>query len=94
MGPVDGHNIPALCKVLKEAQKLDHAVLVHVLTKKGKGYEPAEKNPAHFHGVSPFDIKTGKPLAEKKYLYRCIFQETVPVRRNTSGAGSCDCGHA
>ena len=67
LGPVDGHNIPALCKVLKEAQKLDHAVLVHVLTKKGKGYEPAEKNPAHFHGVSPFDIKTGKPLAEKKY---------------------------
>ena len=51
LGPVDGHNIPALCKVLKEAQKLDHAVLVHVLTKKGKGYEPAEKNPAHFHGV-------------------------------------------
>ena len=78
LGPVDGHNIPALCKVLKEAQKLDHAVLVHVLTKKGKGYEPAEKNPAHFHGVSPFDIKTGKPLAEKKYpTYTEVFSKKL-----------------
>ena len=78
LGPVDGHNIPALCKVLKEAQKLDHAVLIHVLTKKGKGYEPAEKNPAHFHGVSPFDIKTGKPLAEKKYpTYTDVFSKKL-----------------
>ena len=78
LGSVDGHNIPALCKVLKEAQKLDHAVLVHVLTKKGKGYEPAEKNPAHFHGVSPFDIKTGKPLAEKKYpTYTDVFSKKL-----------------
>lgn len=78
LGPVDGHNIPALCKVLKEAQKLDHAVLVHVLTKKGKGYEPAEKNPAHFHGVSPFDIKIGKPLAEKKYpTYTDVFSKKL-----------------
>ena len=78
LGPVDGHNIPALCKVLKEAQKLDHAVLVHVLTKKGKGYEPAEKNPAHFHGVSPFDIKTGNPLAEKKYpTYTDVFSKKL-----------------
>ena len=78
LGPVDGHNIPALCKVLKEAQKLDHAVLVHVFTKKGKGYEPAEKNPAHFHGVSPFDIKTGKPLAEKKYpTYTDVFSKKL-----------------
>lgn len=78
LGPVDGHNIPALCKVLKEAQKLDHAVLVHVLTKKGKDYEPAEKNPAHFHGVSPFDIKTGKPLAEKKYpTYTDVFSKKL-----------------
>lgn len=78
LGPVDGHNIPALCKVLKEVQKLDHAVLVHVITKKGKGYEPAEKNPAHFHGVSPFDIKTGKPLAEKKYpTYTDVFSKKL-----------------
>lgn len=78
LGPVDGHNIPALCKVFKEAQKLDHAVLVHVLTKKGKGYGPAEKNPAAFHGVSPFDIKTGKPVAEKKYpTYTDVFSKKL-----------------
>ena len=78
LGPVDGHNIPELCKVLREAQKLDHAVLVHVLTKKGKGYVPAEKNPAAFHGVSPFDIKTGKPLAEKKYpTYTDVFSKKL-----------------
>lgn len=78
LGPVDGHNIPALCKVFKEAQKLDHAVLVHVLTKKGKGYEPAEKNPAAFHGVNPFDIKTGRPVAEKKYpTYTDVFSKKL-----------------
>ena len=78
LGPVDGHNIQALCKVFKEAQKLDYAVLVHVLTKKGKGYEPAEKNPAAFHGVSPFDIKTGRPVAEKKYpTYTDVFSKKL-----------------
>lgn len=78
LGPVDGHNIPELCKVFREAQKLDHAVLVHVLTKKGKGYVPAEKNPAAFHGVSPFDIKTGKPLAEKIYpTYTDVFSKKL-----------------
>ena len=78
LGPVDGHNIQALCKVFKEAQKLDHAVLVHVKTKKGKGYEPAEKNPAAFHGVSPFDIKTGRPVAEKKYpTYTDVFSKKL-----------------
>ena len=78
LGPVDGHNIQALCKVFKEAQKLDHAVLVHVLTKKGKGYESAEKNPAAFHGVSPFDIKTGRPVAEKKYpTYTDVFSKKL-----------------
>ena len=66
LGPVDGHNIPALCKVLKEAKKLDHAVLIHVITKKGKGYKPAEKNPSIFHGGGPFDIATGKENGKKK----------------------------
>ncbi len=67
LGPVDGHNISQLCKVFREAKKLDHAVLVHVLTKKGKGYKPAEKNPSRFHGVDPFDVTTGKSLKEKQY---------------------------
>ncbi len=66
LGPVDGHNIKELCKVFREAKKVDHAVLIHVRTKKGKGYEPAEKNPSRFHGIAPFDIATGKPKAEKK----------------------------
>ena len=61
LGPVDGHDIRKLVKVLKEAKRVDHAVLVHVLTKKGKGYPPAEENPAKFHGTGPFDIKTGEP---------------------------------
>ena len=62
LGPVDGHDIRKLVKVLKEAKRVDHAVLVHVLTKKGKGYPPAEENPAKFHGTGPFDIKTGEPI--------------------------------
>ena len=61
LGPVDGHDIRKQVKVLKEAKRVDHAVLVHVLTKKGKGYPPAEENPAKFHGTGPFDIKTGEP---------------------------------
>ena len=78
LGPVDGHNVQALCKVLREAQKLDHSVLVHVMTKKGKGYGPAEKNPSRFHGVEPFDIATGKPLAEKKYpSYTQVFSRKL-----------------
>ena len=78
LGPVDGHNIPAQCKVLREAQKLDHAVLVHVITKKGKGYRPAEKNPSHFHGVGPFDVDTGKPLSEQKNpSYTDVFSRKI-----------------
>ncbi len=66
LGPVDGHNLKQLRRVLQEARKLDHAVLVHVLTKKGKGYPPAEENPSTFHGVDPFFIDTGKPKNPKK----------------------------
>lgn len=78
LGPVDGHNVQALCKVLKEAQKLDHSVLVHVLTRKGKGYGPAEKYPSRFHGVDPFDIATGKPLKEKQYpSYTQVFSRKI-----------------
>ena len=67
LGPVDGHNVPELVRTLKEAKRVRHAVLVHVITKKGKGYAPAEKNPARFHGVDPFDIATGQPLKKKQY---------------------------
>ena len=64
LGPVDGHDIRKLVKVLNEAKRVDHAVLVHVITEKGKGYRPAEENPSRFHGTGPFDIRTGEP-AEK-----------------------------
>ena len=78
LGPVDGHNIPAMCKVFREAQKLDHSVLVHVITKKGKGYRPAEKNPSQFHGVGPFDVETGKPLSKQQYpSYTDVFSRKI-----------------
>ncbi len=66
LGPVDGHDIKKLYRTFKEAQKMDHAVLVHVLTKKGKGYAPAEKMPSKFHGVSPFDVTTGEAISVKE----------------------------
>lgn len=78
LGPVDGHDVKAMVKIFREARKMDHAVLVHVLTKKGKGYGPAEKNPARFHGVEPFDIDTGKPLKEKIYpSYTDVFSKEL-----------------
>ncbi|MBQ4145922.1 MAG: 1-deoxy-D-xylulose-5-phosphate synthase [Clostridia bacterium] len=62
LGPVDGHNIESLKVVLNEAKKLNEPVLVHVCTKKGKGYLPAERNPEYFHGISSFNSQTGRPL--------------------------------
>ncbi|MCQ2542051.1 MAG: 1-deoxy-D-xylulose-5-phosphate synthase [Lachnospiraceae bacterium] len=61
LGPVDGHDIGAMTKVLAEAKRMKRGVVVHVLTQKGKGYGPAEKHPARFHGAEPFDVKTGLP---------------------------------
>jgi len=65
IGPIDGHDLPMLLETLESLKKFDDAVLIHVLTKKGKGYKPAEDNPALFHGVGPFDIETGKVLKGK-----------------------------
>lgn len=62
LGPVDGHDIRSLVTILREASKINRSVLIHVKTKKGRGYGPAEKHPDVFHGVGPFDIVTGKPL--------------------------------
>lgn len=64
-GPVDGHDLNAMVRIIKEAKNIDRAVLIHVLTKKGKGYAPAEKNPERFHGIDPFDIETGKSKKKK-----------------------------
>lgn len=62
LGPVDGHNIKAMRNAIREAKRFKRAVLIHVLTKKGKGFAPAEKHPARFHGTEPFDVTNGVPL--------------------------------
>ena len=77
LGPVDGHNIEQLESLLKISKQLDGPVIIHVLTKKGKGYEIAEKNPDRFHATGPFDIKTGKSKKEKKADYSKIMGETL-----------------
>ncbi len=64
LGPVDGHDLPGLLEILQAAKKIDGPVMVHVLTKKGKGYKPAEESPNKFHGTGPFDIATGKKITK------------------------------
>lgn len=78
LGPVDGHDIRKLYKTFQEAKRVDHAVLVHVLTKKGKGYGPAEENPSRFHGIVPFDIETGEAKEKSsKDSYTDIFSKVL-----------------
>lgn len=78
LGPVDGHDISAMRRVFNEAKRVKGAVLVHVLTKKGCGYEPAEKNPARFHGTDPFIIETGLPKKKKeKPNYTDVFSTSM-----------------
>ncbi len=80
LGPVDGHNIDDMAKAFKEAKRCKSAVLVHVLTQKGKGFEPAQRHPARFHGAEPFDVVTGIPINfKKKANYTDIFS-TVMVK--------------
>ncbi len=80
LGPVDGHDVNGLIKVLREAKRCKTAVLVHVLTQKGKGYEPAERHQARFHGAEPFDIETGVPKKMKtKANYTDVFS-TVMIK--------------
>ena len=77
LGPVDGHNIEQLENILNLSKELDKPVLIHVLTKKGKGYKIAEENPDKFHATSPFDIETGKSKKEKKTDYSKIFGDKL-----------------
>ena len=78
LGPVDGHNIAQMTKILKEAKKINGAVIVHVLTKKGKGFLPAERRPSLYHGTEPFDVQTGKPKKKKtKPSYTDIFSKAI-----------------
>ena len=77
LGPVDGHNIEELERMLKISKQLEGPVLIHVLTKKGKGYKIAEENPDKFHAIGPFDIETGNPKKEKKKDYSKVFGDKL-----------------
>ena len=78
LGPVDGHNMRQMMRLFNEAKRVEGPVIVHVLTEKGRGYEPARRHPDQFHGTGPFDIATGKPLASKKCpTYTDVFAETM-----------------
>ena len=84
LGPVDGHDLQGLTVVLQAAKKIDGPVLVHVLTKKGKGYKPAEESPNKFHGTGPFEIATGKKIANPNapITYTEVFGKTLTELAN------------
>lgn len=77
LGPVDGHNIPQLIKTFQEAKRFEGPILVHVLTQKGRGYEPAMRHPARFHGAGPFDVKTGLPVGKSNPTYMDVFSTVM-----------------
>ena len=78
LGPVDGHNLMDLVRILREAKKVNGAVVVHVETEKGRGYQPAEEHPDRFHGTGPFDIPSGQPLVKKeKPNYTDVFSTVI-----------------
>ena len=77
VGPVDGHNIEDMEYILSRAKELDEPVLIHVLTKKGKGYKPAEDNPDKYHGTGPFNIETGESTKKKSKDYSKAFGEKL-----------------
>jgi len=77
-GPIDGHNIDELLMILSKVKKIKKAKLLHIITEKGKGYEPACKNPVLFHGVGPFECKTGKVIKKKgPKKYSEVFGEAI-----------------
>lgn len=78
LGPVDGHNTETLCRMIQEAKRVKGAVLLHVCTQKGNGYEPAMRHPARFHGAEPFVIETGIPKKKRlKANYTDIFSTVM-----------------
>ncbi len=76
LGPVNGHSIHDMEELFRRALELDEPVLVHVITKKGKGYEPAETSPQTFHGVGPFEVRTGEQ-EKKRESYSDVFGKTM-----------------
>jgi 1-deoxy-D-xylulose-5-phosphate synthase len=79
IGPIQGHRLDHLIENIKNVKKLEGPILIHVITTKGKGYPPAEKDPTSFHGIGSFDIETGKPLKEGGNLptYTEVFADTI-----------------
>lgn len=77
LGPVDGHNIEELETILRKSQNIEGPVLIHVITKKGKGYKFAEENPGKFHGISSFNIETGELLNKSSKDYSKVFGEKL-----------------
>lgn len=77
LGPVDGHDMRQLEKVLQEAKRKQGPVLIHVLTEKGRGYEPAMRHPARFHGAAPYEIETGLPKSKGNPSYTDIFSTVM-----------------
>ena len=77
LGPVDGHDLPALIDLLRVAKDLRSPVLIHVVTRKGYGYKPAEEDPAKFHGIGKFDPDSGKSISAKTKTYSDVFGETM-----------------
>ena len=77
LGPVGGHDLPELISLLRAARDLNSPVLLHVITKKGCGYEPAERNPSKFHGIGKFDPDTGETMSAKTVTYSDVFGETI-----------------
>ncbi len=77
VGPIDGHNINQLVDILEKVKNIKGPVLLHIATKKGKGYKFAEANPTKFHGIGPFDIQTGKTLSLKKVTYTEVFSKAI-----------------
>lgn len=79
LGPVDGHDLHGLLEILQKAKKIEGPVMVHVLTKKGKGYAPAEESPNKFHGTGPYDILTGKKIVNPNapISYTEVFGDTI-----------------
>lgn len=78
LGPIDGHNVPLICETLQHAEQVKGPKLIHVVTRKGKGYLPAEEHPDTFHGTGPFDIITGKQIKKPSPpSYTQVFSQTL-----------------
>lgn len=78
LGPVDGHDMDKLIKILTVAKRINGPVLVHVVTQKGRGYKPAERNPSKFHGIGPFDVATGMEINKSALpTYSQVFSNSI-----------------